>query len=260
MKSNRRLDKLINKLNNLSLFWHVVLFIIIGVIAWIIIFIFFINRFARDSTSLYQIAQTTAITLGALTVGSAAVIQYRKQKILENQSYSERFSGALGHLESSEDAVKKGALYEFKRLAMDSTYDIPDIYAVISSFLRQRIEQGPGQTFTYDSTVFVAGDVLSSIFEKHPTSGRYSLRHLEATGVILMGIHLRGADLASAHFGGAHLEGADLECTNLWRADFTGTFLKNASFYGSDRTEAVFENAHDADFTQKHPQIIDRYK
>jgi hypothetical protein len=113
-----------------------------------------------EQNNLYDVTRTVIATLAALTVGGAAIIQYRKHKIAEidlidrqaanadkraadaesrDAKLSERLSMAIEHLGNKDNtSIRVGALYELRRLAEDSPRDRASVQEIVTLFLNEQ--------------------------------------------------------------------------------------------------------------------------
>jgi uncharacterized protein YjbI with pentapeptide repeats len=231
--------------------WRVVVvFVLLGLAAYGGIFFFLRGATDPEQESLYDVAQTAVVILGVVTVGGAAAIQYRKQRVLEQASEmerdtkcSERLTKAIEHLgHDTNVSIRIGAVYELKRLAEDSAKDREDITKILSAFVRMGIEplsspQKPTANGTVTlprpgSDIFIAADILSLLFEEYQC--RASLDRLYAEHVDLSRISLNGAYLREAVLNGGGFDCAKLNEANLRETELNKAELNRAELIGAE--------------------------
>jgi uncharacterized protein YjbI with pentapeptide repeats len=220
--------------------------------------------YTEEQANLYDVTRTVIAALAALTVGGAAVIQYRKHKIAEidladthDAKMSERLSMAIEHLAADKLHIRIGALYELRRLAEDSQRDRASIQEIVTQFLngkRGEIEElsrasadnlprDEGGHIVFDklpplpSDIAVALNMLFFLYENYRNDYkedcRISWNYLDARYLNLSNLPFVNASLQKARFDGA----------NLWRAHFDGAYLMRAHFDGANLVGAHFDGA-----------------
>ena len=247
---------------------------IVSAFALVLGFSLFIVFRSQDVFGSLSDAVSAAIsTLGALSVGGVAVIQLRKHKIYENQAeldhevklkqldameqdrivkqkqldamYGERLATAIEHLKDDSLPIRMGALFELKWLGLDSPIEQDKIVRILSSFIMEHIQSAriietgyfipsPLEDYAYrpNQDVFIAREIISQFFEEN--SHHASLDYLNADGLDLHSIQLKGADLQHANLQGtwlreSNLIAAMLQDANLEGANLYGAFLNKAS-------------------------------
>jgi len=164
----------------------------------------------------------------------------------KNTAKSDRFSRAIERLSDKSLAVRMGALFELQKLGDDSKSYRPDILEVLSTFVREHIENKeywnlPNENEAerardlpslYDD-VRLAGKILSEIYRSN-NKLRASLEYLHAKGLYLGHLQLQGADLKKADFQGARLHHTNLQNTLLIGADLREATLFDTNFEGAD--------------------------
>ena len=189
---------------------------------------------------MYNVVRTAVAILGVITVGGAAAIQFRKQNFAEASAELERdakfaalLTRAIEHLGNESIAIRKGAIYELRRLAVDSEKDRESVVEILSGFVREGIEKlsspeppGNGEELPKpEADIFIAAEVLSFLYQGYGC--RASLEGLQAEHVNLDRVELRGVKLSRAKFTGTSLNGAFLNEANLSRAYLGGAGLKS---------------------------------
>jgi len=224
---------------------HVVLFfaaigLIVGGITFALFYIFFSNK---PNTNISDIVTATATLIGALTLGGAAAIQYRKQWFTERQVQAderrvekdlvERLKNAIVDLDDVKLAVRIATIYELKRLAVNEE-EAENINTLLSDFFKSKVEilakehakareENPElENARPEKDVFIAADVLTYLYTQFEC--RASLFNLYADHLDLSEIKLQGAKLRKAHLQGvdlsyAMLQGADLSYATVQGAD-----------------------------------------
>ena len=222
----------------------------------------------------YETAKTAATILGVLTVGAAAAVQYRKQSVTEDQAkldrekaeldrekaaldvkraeadldarYSERLTKAIEHLGNESVTIRKGAIYELKRLALDSAKDRESVVKTLASFVREGIEalskeqkekiakgEEPDEQPRPGADVFESSYILEFLHTEYRELWTIKLTGETIHGLQLTGAYLERIWLKDAAFPGAHLEGANLTRAHLEHANLTDTYLEGARLCGA---------------------------
>lgn len=244
-------------------------FILLGIGFGVLIFLFLRN--ANPEENLYDLVRSTATVLGVVTVGGAAAIQYRKQRFAEASAELDRdakfaalLTTAINHLGSDSEAIRRGALYELKRLAYDSEKDRESAMEIIARFAKEKynaLSDKEKDKSLYTSEIELARDILcillrdKSIIVDHTKLDlsftplawgnlrEADLRSANLGGAKLTLVHLDGAHLERAHLVGAHLDGAYLNEANLTHANLHFANLTNAFLRGADLSEADLTGA-----------------
>ncbi|MDR0883357.1 MAG: pentapeptide repeat-containing protein [Oscillospiraceae bacterium] len=239
----------------------------------------------REST--YELVRTTGLILGALTVGVVAMLQLSQQQVSEGQfalaqdtKYSERLVAAIDHLGSSEITIRKGAVYELKRLAFDSEKDRDDVIDILSSFVVEESQKRPKDDKNpLASDIMTALQMLSDARTAFPDSKPAQLAGVNLSFSVIPNINLsyanferanltnaslmhaklvhavfweadiseadlRYTNLTSAVFTDATLARANLKNANLSRADLAMARLANANLYGANLTDANLDHTY----------------
>jgi len=181
-----------------------------------------------------DILTATATALGGLTIGGVAVMQFRKHKWAEYQAAhstkleedtktGERLSKAIEHLGDKNEDIRVAAVYELKRLAVDSTRDREAIGQILLKFIHRKTRD---KIFDYKENP-LEQDVKAAI---EMLSNWVQYGGLNAENMDLCGIWLVGAQLSRANFTRAILEDAHLEGAYFFDACFLSAYLKNAHF------------------------------
>jgi len=163
-----------------------------------------------------DMAQVFVSALGLFGVAVAAIYQIRKHSLDRNAHFADRFSKAVAHLESESHAVRCGATYEFKKLAIESKEDREMILKVLSEHVKDRITRTAGRP---ERDVFLAAETLTFLYEQFNMSAELAkLREGYWNEPDLSGISLRGANLTAAKLWETNLKGADLRGATLTAA------------------------------------------
>ncbi|MCL2508889.1 MAG: pentapeptide repeat-containing protein [Oscillospiraceae bacterium] len=262
--------------NPKNLKWVVVVFVFLGILVGVAVFFVFLRLFAPDdpqTSDLYEIARTTVTLLGALTVGGAAVIQYRKHIVLEHQaqierearqdereqlqlerdaSYSERLTRAIDHLGSEKLSIRKGAVYELKHLAEDSEKIRHDIIRILESHIREKIEDKAREIEKSKAKAEEKAKVKvkTKAVDPRPEEDVFIAANITAElcksfndKVVLEGLFAIVVTLFKMNFKGANLVWAELQDANLRVANLQGADLRSANLQGADLRWAELQGA-----------------
>lgn len=175
------------------------------------------------------------------------------RQTLEAQRQSrlgERFSEAVGRLNSCDVAVRVGAIYILSRVAKESADDYywPAAH-LLSSFLRDRRPAEPGSEPATVAPLDDAKAVAAFFSMGLGTHGgivdlsRTDLHGLDFTDAIFWGANFDGAKLDGAKFVRAVLNGSKFFNVNASSADFTDARLIKSSMNGMDLTGAKLTRA-----------------
>ena len=240
----------------------VALLIVLGLGAGVGIY-FFLNTMIPVATSedMYNAVRTTVAILGVITVGGAAAIQFRKQNFAEasaeldrDAKFSALLTKAIEHLGNDSIAIRKGAIYELRRLAVDSTKDRNSVVEILSGFVREGIEKKaspappeenklrPGP----DADIIIAAEILSFLYDEYKCRAsldRLRARHVELEQIQLRGASLQHAELSEAKLSGTDLSRADLTAADLMLANLRGANLRGVNLTGADLTRTDLTGA-----------------
>jgi uncharacterized protein YjbI with pentapeptide repeats len=231
--------------------------------------------YTPEQTNLYDVTRTVIAALAALTVGGAAVIQYRKHKIAEidladthDAKMSERLSMAIEHLAADKLHIRIGALYELRRLAEDSPRDRASIQEIVTQFLngkRDEIEElsrahadnvpryKNGRIVflklpSLPSDITVALNMLFFLHKNYRDDYKEDCEImwdcLDARYLNLRALPFVNASLWEARFDGASLYEAHFDDANILEAHFDDANLVGAHFDGALLDEAHFDGAN----------------
>jgi len=184
----------------------------------------------KKKRDLLPVFQTIATMVTAMVAACGIVLSYGTMKAQDETARSGRLSSAVLRLCDDNMAVRIGALYEFKKLTVDSPRDRDMILEILSTFVREGIETlsrerlWPEEEETWHDLslkmmeevmrrpkedVFIAAEVISYMFTEYGL--RADLQELRANGLDLYKFVLKGADLSGAQFQGSSLFRASLE-------------------------------------------------
>jgi hypothetical protein len=247
--------------------------VLLGAFFWLYTTIFPIPDSAERVSS-------TIASVGVFAIGAVALFQYRGHLILEEQhqqemernqremeqhqqdieqrkrevqdAYSERLSRAIEHFGNESEAIKRGAIFEFKHLAEDSLRHRRDVRDILSQYIREEIEATARQVPDENGyarpkeNVFIAAKAMSDLYEAFPegddcrlqlkfmneksgSKSKLDLEYMQLRGADLIGAGLKGAVLSSAYLNDAHLTGADLCGVHLGGSDLRGALFASAA-------------------------------
>ncbi|MCL2343285.1 MAG: pentapeptide repeat-containing protein [Firmicutes bacterium] len=207
-------------------------FLLAGLVLYAIIIVA-LKLVGGSSVTLYDIFLPAATVLGVITVGGAAVVQFRKQYFTEvsaeldrDTKYTELLTKAIEHLGNESIAIRTGALYELKRLAQDSEKDRENVLEIINRFVIEEWKKltNPREDFSFDkdfpSDIVIAKTIIALLLRTE---------RINHTELILESVHLEWEHLRVAHLCKAHLSRAHFEHANLSGANLKGAHLLEAN-------------------------------
>jgi len=170
-------------------------------------------------------------------------IAKQESKAKNEDARRERFSRAIEYLKDESLAIRMGALFELKKIGLESPADQEMIIRIITPYARDRIEkrqylspsrysenlQRPGRD------VFLACEIISLFHKKC----KVDISYLKAKGLNLYKILLHGFYLRHVDFCESKLELAELPSADLGKANLTGTYLLNANLRGANLQGAI---------------------
>jgi len=204
---------------------------------------------------------TAIVAVMGVVVSFISISMARQESRAKREdAQRDRFTYAIEHLKDESLAIRMGALFELKKLGLDSPDYMRDIVRILSLFIKERIEEREllkppkvenGLPKPTDD-VFIACDITALFFKK--IRCRASLSYLNAEGVYFHRINLQGANLDHARFDGSILTLANLEEARFNKAHFDGARLQQAKckdanagsayFIGADLAAADFRGAN----------------
>lgn len=246
--------------NSKYLFAVVSIFIIIGIGIGVAIF-FILKPYAyadseNKSASLYDLVRTTVTILGAITIGGAAAIQYRKQRFDEARAHLERdmkYTALLttaiehlGHTESS--SIRQGALYELRRLALDSDKDRESVMEIIIRFGKEKTQKVKSMAKNANNAREINENISELIVAKGVLCFLLRTQDFDASSIDLKGIdmsrgNLTGSNLFQANLSFSKLKRSSLEKAKLCYATLFMANLRNADLTYADLSNAIISNA-----------------
>jgi hypothetical protein len=179
------------------------------------------------------------------------VLLTRQQHAANRQeSRGKRFTSAIEHLKDNALPIRMGALFELKKLGLESHEDQENIVRILGPFIREGMEneallvdsKDPKGRKTPQQDIFIACEIAALFYGKSKV--REKLDCLQATNLNLGGIQLQGADLMVANLQGADLVEANLQGAFLWRANLQGADLVAAKLQGADLGQANLQGAN----------------
>ncbi|MDR0898233.1 MAG: pentapeptide repeat-containing protein [Oscillospiraceae bacterium] len=244
-----------------TLHGHVVLFmlgaLLLGgcILTLLIVIIPYQKSDAESMSEWFNSIVTSAVTiLGLATAGGAAAVGYRRQRSHEVTANVERLQKAIEHLGDDKPEIQRGAIYELKRLALDSKSDAEDVMDILRVFVLDKCKiNTPTQPAEEEYAVEEYGELPPEVrlaFEHMAVIAREQqlIKKIDLSSIVLVGMNLHGMDFSWANLRGAHLEranlrGVHLEGANLGFAQLEGARLNWAHLEGVDLEGANLERA-----------------
>jgi len=196
---------------------------------------------------------------------SRAEYELKLAELDKTSSY--RFGEAVARLQNDSLGVRMGALFELKKLGLESKTDQEIIVQILSPFIKEHMkpqhllesEHFLGDRQRPDWDVYIACEMAALFFMD--TNCMISLAFLQASGLDLYKFSLDGARLQAADFRGtilrrAKLKGVDLDRAKLQGANFTaGADLRGAkNLTAAQLLEAIID-----DTTKLDPDLRAEY-
>ena len=180
---------------------------------------------------------------------AAAKEQIESQRAADRNN---RFTHAIEHLKDKSLAIRMGALYELKKLGQEDEGLQEIIVRILNPFIREGIEGIENKKLLLppisihdfprpNEDVFVACEIASLFYEQ--SNCHITLWNLNAAGLNLNYIHLKGADLLGAQLQGTLLWEAQLQETNLSQAQLQSAYLFRAQLQKASLFHAQLFNA-----------------
>ena len=208
---------------------------------------------AKPEKKNYLQALISLITAIVAVLG--IVLSYTTMRTQRDVAFSNRFSNAVSHLRDESLAIRRGALYEFKKLAIDSPDDCEMIRDILATFISETIENTSPQVdrlIKPSRDVFLAAEIITFIgvtYGYYKNTWSALLNGLNGNGLDLAEIYLDRAYLVQANLEGAslrfaHLEEAQCSMAQFKRTNFEGAHLEGAGFFLADLKGANFQQSH----------------
>jgi len=169
--------------------------------------------------------------------------------IQRNTARSDRFTRAIEHLKNESLAIRMGALFELKKLGFSAFRDRDDILRILSSFMREHIENPEYLLISkkyadmrmVEEDVYIAGKIISLLFESAKTDYRVQLYYLEARKLYLSNVTFFNARLNCANFRDSILRGVNFQESTLRGVKFQGADLRSANLTVEQLLEAYID-------------------
>jgi Pentapeptide repeats (8 copies) len=206
----------------------------------------------KNEPGLTNFLYSNAAVIVAAIAGTWAIFRYIDQKTIESTDrQEERFESLVKNLGSTEEEERIGAavlLPTFLQERYERFY--PQVFNLAAGNLRKKSttesEERPGPVVQALASVFIESYPLARdyLVKKRKKSEDIDMElligsHLNATGVQLDRVYLRGADLTHAWLGQASLQQATLEGVTLKNA-----FLEKSNMSNSILTAADLSGGH----------------
>jgi hypothetical protein len=183
---------------------------------------------------------------------------HRTAEAAEQGMVTGRYTAAIEQLGSSKLDIRLGGVYALERIARDSARDHPVIVEVLTTFLREHIDDDSARISPADPMITGEGDAsampsLSRLradlraaanvlgrrnrsfdYTRPPDLTGFNLSRLDLSQLNLRGTDLHSTDLHSTALHGAYLGGANLYSADLRGADLRGTELHGADLGSAD--------------------------
>lgn len=239
-----------------------------------------------DGDGWFNAARTAVTVLGALGIGGAAYIAFRRQAAKEVERYDaldrdqqaveralhDRTTAAAEQLGHDNASIRMAGVYALAAIADDwlriqRQDQAQAVVNVLTAYLRSDTlppnapESDPPDVIAKAQRVRqreedVRAAIIGSISERRWPGGAWTRLALDLRGAYLInmdlfGAHLTGANLTGAHLTGAHLFGADLFGADLFGAHLFGADLTDTDLTRADLTDADLTDANltDANLT-----------
>jgi hypothetical protein len=191
---------------------------------------------AKDQLAALGAVRGQLLTLlGGVGLAGGLVYTVRSFRLAREGQFTDRFTKAIGHLDSSDETVRAGGIRALDRIMADSPRDHDRVLESLTGFLRNHAAAA--------ENALLADDVRAAITALRLRPVRREREPLDLSGIQLPGADLRkaqliGADLRGCHLTGANLAGADLTGADLQRAHLSGAKLNGARFHDTELTAA----------------------
>ena len=207
----------------------------------------------KDATTLQNSVYTPLIqVIGGAILSITAYVGYcnfeigqKSLKVSEDKQVTERFSKSIEHLGSKEIDIRLGGIYALEQIAIDSAKYHWTIVEILSAFIR---EKRP-----LNSTNPVGIDIQAALtvigrrkVKQDPNDKVIDLRKISLVGVELH-TNFSKADFGGTYLRNANFSGANLSDANLSLTDLIGADLSNANLNGAD-----LDNTHLDDSPQPY--------
>ena len=236
-----------------------------------------ITTAAAAATSAGLVAKDIIEMIGGLATAIVAVLgiflAYKTHQLSKQQSdansqeaRSKRFTSAIEHLKDDALHIRMGALFELKKLGLETPADQENIVRILVPFIRNGIENEELLIQSAEDKnrkqpnedVFIACEITSLFWQQSQVcanliglnaSKNFYLRGLDLQGAYLFAANLQGAYLAGANLQGAYLHVANLQeailndsnlqGVDLYHANLRGAYLPVANLQGADLSSSL---------------------
>jgi hypothetical protein len=209
-----------------------------------------------EAEELGRVRTALLALLAGVLAAMGAYYTHRTFELNRAGQITERFTRAIDQLGSSQIDIRLGGIYGLERVARDSSDDHPQVFEVLTAYVRQRARsvlgpQGASADATRDTRRWeLAPDVqaVMSVLARRSSSydrpeAPFDLARTNLAGLILPGVELPGTSFHGANLEGAILNDADLRGADLSGASLHGVDLNDADLEGAVLPEADLQNA-----------------
>jgi hypothetical protein len=190
--------------------------------------------------------------VGGIGLATGLFFTWRQIKAGQEAQLSERFSKAIGQLDSDRIHVRVGGIQGLERVSEGREAERESAVTILSAFVVDRCRERDMSESVLPQDIQIAVAALIR-FQKQRTRSHpliplprhplIPLRGANLAKLKLGNIDLSGFDLENADFSGSDMEGASLFRANVTNTNFTKANLKYAEFIDARLFSTIFHGA-----------------
>ena len=194
-----------------------------------------------------EFRKTVAQILGGIGFFGGLFFTWRRFRLADESQITERFTRAIGLLDSQEASIRAGAIYALKRIARDSRRDRGTVIELLCAFVREQPHRSEKECWNASGEgIPPAADVeaaLTTICTLLSSYGKKRRPPIYLFGSDLRNARMPGASLPGAQLWESYLNGAMFDDADLVGAFFRRSFAEGAYFRRADLRGAYFTHA-----------------
>lgn len=198
-------------------------------------------------TNISQIIGGAFVIIGVFLTGRNIRATEKNVNLAVKSQVTERFSKAIGYLESDNPVTRLGGIYTLEGIARESQNEWHwQIMQILTTYIRQKSPWVEGESENQEPQT--KGDIqtILDVLGRRNRKAETEDQRLNLSGTDLRGYSLGGNEACFnfADFSHAHLDGANMNEGLFYQATFTNAYLTGTKLVLADLQGAKFIDAH----------------